>query len=185
MTAPYPAGTFAIQGVGTPITFGMDGYEGMRMQTDGKVGIGTDAPGEVLEVAGCIKHSGGTVGTSCSSDRRLKDNIEDVDFGDDTLENFLMLRPRTYVYRKNYSATFYGFIAQEVEEIDPTLLGENNSEGYKTVNYERAKWLHFKATQAIGKKLKNAEFKISELEKRNALLESYLCEKDPEAPFCL
>ena len=165
---------------------------------NGRMGIGTTTPTEKLEVNGCIKHSGGTIGTSCASDKTLKDNIEDIEFDENLIEKFLSLRPRTYVYKTDYENLYYGFIAQEVEKVDPSFLGGKNKDGKMTVNYEKIKWLHFKASQENSRQIASLKEDISELKKaedknsklidqlksENSVLKSYLCQKDKNAPFC-
>ena len=53
-----------------------------------------------------------------------------------SLDNVLKLRGVTYNWKKDADNTKlqYGFIAQEVEEVLPDLVG-TDSNGYKTVNY--------------------------------------------------
>ncbi len=128
---------------------------------------------EDVNVGGCVTYDSGTLG-SCASDRRLKDQIVDVNFTGDILSKFLELRARTYVYKSDLGRTFYGFIAQEVEEVDPSLLGERSADGFMTVNYERAKWLHFEATQEIGRKIASIEIENKELKEKNTELEEKL-----------
>lgn len=68
-----------------------------------------------------------------SSDKRLKTNINSMN---GSLDNVLKLRGVTYNWKKDADNTKlqYGFIAQEVEEVLPDLVG-TDSNGYKTVNY--------------------------------------------------
>lgn len=144
--------------------------------SSGFIGIGANLtnPTERLHVEGCIRHNNGTLGASCASDRRLKDNIEDVDFDGRELEIFLGLRPRTYFYRSDYKNTSYGFIAQEVELVDPSLMGETREGGIKTLNYERIKFLHFKASQKMAEKIVEQEREIASLKEENEDLKSRL-----------
>jgi hypothetical protein len=61
---------------------------------------------------------------SAISDRRLKENIEDLDLG---LDIIMALKPRKYDWKKesgNFGKGVRGFIAQEVEEILPDLIDE-------------------------------------------------------------
>ncbi len=160
------------------------GHEPIRLMTQGttrlyvgeannggKIGIGTTVPTEQLEVVGCIKYSGGTIGTACSSDRRLKDDIEDVNFGASALEKFTQLRPRTYVYKTNPDASFYGLIAQEVLEVDKEMVTTKEN-GYYAVDYERGKWLHFKASQEMARKIAKLERENQDLKARLERLEA-------------
>lgn len=147
--------------------------------SDGKVGIGVLAPTEVLDVSGCIKHSGGTIGSSCASDKRLKTKIKNIEFSTKDLDIFLGLVPRTYVYKKNKDSLYYGFIAQEVETLSKSLLGPSKKidrQFFKTVNYEKIKWLHFMASQNNVKSIKNLEDRVSKLEKDNEELRKIIFE---------
>lgn len=158
----------------TPIQFQTGG--GTRLyvgdgNSGGFVGVGTTAPTERLEVAGCIKHNNGTIGSACSSDRRLKDDIRDLDFGGNPLQKFMRLRPRTYVYKTNPDATYYGFIAQEVLEVDKEMVSTKDN-GYYAVDYERGKWLHFKASQEMARKIASLEEENKNLKSRLERLEA-------------
>lgn len=68
-----------------------------------------------------------------SSDARLKTNINTMT---GSLNNIMKLRGVTFNWKatSNPAQTQYGFIAQEVEEVLPALVG-TDSNGYKTVNY--------------------------------------------------
>lgn len=70
---------------------------------------------------------------SGSSDSRLKTNINTLN---SSLDNVLKLRGVTFNWKNatDNSKLQYGFIAQEVEEILPDLVG-TDSNGYKTINY--------------------------------------------------
>ena len=81
---------------------------------------------------------------SAISDRRLKENIKDLDAG---LNAILALKPRKFDWKEGFGNTgknVRGFIAQEVEEIFPDLIdewekGENHPEGeepYKSVRQD-------------------------------------------------
>ena len=62
--------------------------------------------------------NGNTIATT--SDRRIKENIEDInDAG--ALETLRLLEPKTYTYKHNtqHNSRVYGFIAQEVREVLP------------------------------------------------------------------
>jgi hypothetical protein len=81
---------------------------------------------------------------SAISDRRLKENIKDLDVG---LNAILALKPRRFDWKEGFGNTgksVRGFIAQEVEEVFPDLIdewekGENHPEGeepYKSVRQD-------------------------------------------------
>jgi hypothetical protein len=69
-----------------------------------------------------------------TSDRRLKENIETYDNARDVINN---LRGVTFNWIENGKAEI-GFIAQEVEKVEPNLVmefEEKNGESYKSVKY--------------------------------------------------
>jgi UDP-N-acetylmuramoyl-tripeptide--D-alanyl-D-alanine ligase len=103
----------------------------MYIDFNGKVGIGTIAPAYKLDVSGDINTStcfrltsGTTVGGNCTSDARLKDNIEDFNSG---LYELLGIRIRSYYFNglgeiPRTSERAVGVIAQEVEQTNPSLV---------------------------------------------------------------
>ena len=66
------------------------------------------------------------------SDEILKRDISELLYVD--IEDFKKLKPKTFSYKNDDSnRKHYGFIAQELEEIYPSLVSDNLE--YKTVNY--------------------------------------------------
>lgn len=65
-------------------------------------------------------------GDAIQSDRNLKDNIVDTT---PKLADVLKLKVRNFNFKEEYTKTHkrIGFIAQEVEEIFPSLIGETES----------------------------------------------------------
>jgi hypothetical protein len=80
---------------------------------------------EILTSGYALSVIGRAIGTSWESlsDRNLKENF--LEFGTSTLENVLALKPTQYNF-KGDSKVRYGFIAQEVQEVMPELVSENN-----------------------------------------------------------
>jgi len=78
--------------------------------------------------AGMITVSGSTGAFGSFSDFRLKENIEDLP---SQLGSIMALRPVSFDYKEEEygQKDQIGFVAQEVEEVYPDLVGEN--EGYK------------------------------------------------------
>jgi trimeric autotransporter adhesin len=146
------------------------------------VGINTQTPDERLQVAGDIKigtsgtngclknYSGaGMIGT-CSSDMRLKTNIQP--FGR-VLDRVARLQPVHFTWRANEFPTYrfgdglnVGLIAQEVEQEFPELV-QTDERGFKTVNYTELPYLTLAAVKEL--KAENDALKA-----RNAALESKL-----------
>jgi hypothetical protein len=83
----------------------------------------------------CSPNSGGVtgacIGGGCASDERLKQNIQPLA---GSLERLAKLRPVTFQWKANgdNSATYTGFIAQEVEKVFPRWV-ENRKDGYKSI----------------------------------------------------
>ena len=112
------------------------------------VGINTDTPTERLDVHGnAAFRSVGTslfkfplsidndgVLTTDASDRRLKENITDID---QSLEKVLTLRGITYNWKTDETKEQrIGLIAQEVEEVLPEVVFTNEVDGFKGVRYQ-------------------------------------------------
>ena len=104
-------------------------------------------------------------GTINTSDKRLKENIEDSDLG---LEFVNKLRPVKYNYIKDKhdGKTKYGIIAQEVQEV----LKESNNEDFAGIKdsdeYLGADYIQFvapliKSVQELSAKVKELEAKLS------------------------
>ena len=161
--------------------------------------------GSIDAINGATLTSGGV--WTDGSDRRYKENIENLSWGK---EEFMLLRPVEYNLKKT-GDHHMGFVAQEVEQIFPDLV-HTNHEGYKSLAYGLLTSILVKMTQeqqltleenermfkTMQGKLEQIEFvnnqqdrqiatlqdKIESLESENQLLKSYLCKKDPDAPFC-
>jgi hypothetical protein len=92
-----------------------------------RVGIGTTVPSEVLHVSGNILSTGDI---NSNSDIKLKTNIKTIT---DALEKVLTLRGVEFDRIDLEGRHQIGVIAQEVEEVFPDLVTENN--GIKSVSY--------------------------------------------------
>ncbi|PIK16078.1 tail fiber domain-containing protein [Halobacteriovorax sp. JY17] len=151
-----------------------DSYLAIRATSNGRVGIGTAAPSEQLEVNGNVK----AAAYLYTSDRRFKKNIATVT---DPLEKVLSLRGVFFDWRTNEFDQFnlpegkeYGFIAQEVEEVAPELVntGEN---GYKSVKYGNITSLLVEAFKSLEKKIssyfESNDKEVRELNRKIASLE--------------
>jgi hypothetical protein len=95
---------------------------------------------------------------STVSDRRLKDNFEDLAFDWNT---FSQLTPLSYTYKHdNASKRYIGMIAQDVKEIYPELINYAADEDIYTMDYSGFGVIAIKAVQ---------ELKV-ELDEKNALI---------------
>lgn len=122
-----------------------DAFPDLTVNPAGNIGIGTVSPLQRLHVNGAIRTE--TAASDCPggwtctgyfwdmsiasmiysgllarSDRRLKDEIASLD--DEDLERLKKLRPVHYIWRDPQfgEGVKYGFIAQEVEEVWPSLV---------------------------------------------------------------
>ncbi len=113
--------------LGTNYLSGDGGNEGIYVDADGNVGIGTASPSVELEIDGDV------LATSYlhSSDVRLKDSIETID----GLGIISRLRGVTYNWKKD-GAPSAGVIAQELEVVMPRAVSTGN-DGMKAVEYDQ------------------------------------------------
>lgn len=76
----------------------------------------TDNTYTLGESSGRWKQLYANTSTISTSDRNLKDNIEDLKLNDKWLEFFMMLQPKSYIFKNgNSGRTHVGFVAQDVE----------------------------------------------------------------------
>ena len=86
-------------------------------------------------------------GIACTSDERLKDNIEDLQNG--TLEKLVGLRAVTYTWAQDENSTEQvGFLAQQLESLFPQLVA-TDADGYKSVFYSQITPILTKAIQEL------------------------------------
>ena len=128
------------------------------------VADGTAAPGKnifTVNADGTAKLDGNLVQTS---DLRLKTNIATLE---NSLESVLKLRGVTFNWKKAEDGKKqYGFIAQEVEEVFPDLVG-TDSNGYKTLNYSGV-------IPVLTEAIKTQQDEIETLKNENAQLKTTL-----------
>jgi len=123
------------------IGFSTNGTERMRIDSSGNLGIGTSSPSYKLTLNGQPGANGYTAWTNYS-DARLKENI--VDFAaESVLDKVCALRPVTFNYNDKTGfdeATrqrrISGFIAQELQEVFPDMVGtvDVNGDEYLDTN---------------------------------------------------
>ncbi|MDE2026275.1 MAG: tail fiber domain-containing protein, partial [Patescibacteria group bacterium] len=124
----------------------------LYVSNNGQVGIGTTNPVDPLQVQGdirigtgsngCVKSANGSIiAGTCSSDERLKQNIQALP--NNILSKIVDLQPVTFYWRSSEFPQFgfgdqinYGLVAQQVETTLPELVEDNGPGGYKAVKYQ-------------------------------------------------
>jgi hypothetical protein len=141
-----------------------------------KVGIGTTAPSEKLQVAG----AGLATQWKTSSDVRLKKDITTID---NALDKVSVLRGVEFKWRtEEYpdkgldEGKKIGLIAQEVEKVLPEVVSTDNK-GYKSVEYANIVGVLVEAVKDL--KVQNEAFKA-----QNEALKALVCQDHPEAEIC-
>src|SRR5437660_9112630 len=128
------------------------------------VAIGTSAPATKLQVVGdirvgtsgtngCIQNfSGAPIMGTCSSDLRLKKNIQ---LFPPVLGKLIHLQPVSYEWRSDEHPEYHfgperttGLIAQEVEKDFPDMVAVDDR-GYKAVNYTQLPLLLLQAVREL------------------------------------
>ena len=135
--------------------YGLDFYTSsnlrMSVTQNGNVGIGTNTPGYMLTVAGVVAPTadnayslgGGTGnrwtavyatnGTIQTSDRRLKTNIKNLNYG---LKEVLAMQPVSYNWKdKSQPGNKIGLIAQDVKKIVPEVVTGDEAKEKLGMNY--------------------------------------------------
>jgi hypothetical protein len=153
----------------------------MTIAEGGKVGIGTTTPSEVLDVdgnarfrsignatrQGALSYTSTGVLTTNTSDLRLKTNLQPIESVLNYIEYF---KPYTFNWINDIQVNDFGFIAQDVEEIYPLLVFEN--QGMKGIHYDKLGVLAIKAIQEQQAIINKQQTQINELLQRIINLEN-------------
>lgn len=137
------------------VGIGTDPSNGDRLEVFGDIRVGTTG------VNGCLKDfSGGTIAGTCSSDEKLKKNIEPVT---GILDKFVAIDLVTYEWnaiagRKGFNQNVeqMGVLAQNVEENFADLV-VTDTDGYKQVNYSRLNLLAIEAIRELNEKIESVK----------------------------
>jgi hypothetical protein len=142
------------------------------------VGIGVTAPSYALDVKASsgddvarFQGSGGSVACTlsaangiinCSSDQRLKKDI--ISLSDSALEKVISLNPVTYHWNQEdgLGPPHAGFIAQEVQQIFPELVGVDKDTTYLTLSTVGMTPYIVKAIQELDLKIKSLDDLMTE-----------------------
>jgi hypothetical protein len=94
-------------------------------------------------------------GLGCSSDERLKTNIQDLN--NSVLDDLVKVRTVTYNWKSDPNGNqMIGFLAQDLEQYYPQLVNTDES-GYKTVNYAVMTPILTEAVRELNLKINNIE----------------------------
>lgn len=119
-----------IESDGAKFKINADGNTTLTADINNRVGIGQDNPSYKLDVSGDGRFTSDITATNfvLSSDKRLKNNIKEVD------NKHIDVNWKTFEMNSNQGQKRYGVIAQELEEVHPEFVRTNN-EGMKSVAY--------------------------------------------------
>lgn len=126
---------------------GAGGNDRITILANGNVGIGTVAPGTLLEVNGAVK----ALSFNTSSSLRYKKNII-------PLENALDIVSKLNAVRftwKNSNKTEVGLIAEEVDSILPEVVLKNEKNQPEAIDYSKLTSILISAIQELQNKLLN------------------------------
>ncbi|HAD15119.1 MAG TPA: hypothetical protein DCF33_22065 [Saprospirales bacterium] len=160
-------GPTGVNGYGARLHFGDADFAYIDEPTDNQlriqanlVGIGRIPGTNALEVEGNASKS--TAGPFvANSDARLKKNIEPLD-PETTLEKMLALRGVTYEWNddktgsKRPEGIQYGFTAQNIQDVFPTLV-EEDSKGYLQTAYSTYDAMMVESLRALNQKIKDLQ----------------------------
>ncbi|HAS40261.1 MAG TPA: hypothetical protein DCS93_07270 [Microscillaceae bacterium] len=152
---------------GSHYTFYTGISEKMRIANDGNVGIGRSNPAAKLDVGGSIAINGVV---QVSSDARLKTNIQLIEVN--AITKLTQLNGVTYQWRSDEfkdndfsKETQIGFIAQELQQVYPELVSEDN-EGYLSINYNGLIPILVEAVKDLNQQNQVLQASVANLEQR-------------------
>ncbi len=152
-----------------------DDFSKMTMTPGGNLGVGPSStnPTYTLYVNGDAGKPGGGSWTN-SSDRRLKQNIKNYEDG---LAEIQKIRPVTFQYNEisgyDTSQEYVGVIAQELQEVAPYMVSENEK-GYLDVNNSAMTYMLVNALQKQQEFILALQKDNDELRTRLEALENYM-----------
>jgi hypothetical protein len=107
----------------------------------------------------CVVDPTNSNGFSCSSDKRLKTDIQEISEAS-ALKNLLTLNPSTYRWKANPNgSTQYGFLAQNVESVFPEFVS-SGPDGYKALSTNSLIPINIAATQQLADRVKRLEKEV-------------------------
>ena len=153
------------------------------------VGIGLTAPAYTLDVVGdinvtgCYLYGGSGNYGNCSSDRRLKTNIQPFA---PVLEKVVQLRPVHFEWRTTNPPGYRfgpgessGLVAQQVEKVFPALVS-TDAKGFKRVDYGEIPLLLLEGVRELKSRNDSLRARVEEQQKQIASLSRENAAKDAE-----
>ena len=155
--------------------------DALLVTPEGDVGIGRTATTNKLEVEGEASKTtaGSWVG---NSDKRLKKDIKALN-SQDMLQQLLALQGVTYQWNDNKTGSKrpegiqYGFIAQNIQTVFPSLVAEDNL-GYLQAAYGTYDAMTVEAIRALNQKIENLDTENNQLKTQVSSLQTKLTEMD-------
>jgi len=154
--------------------------EVMRLTSQGYLGIGTSSPSYMLYVNGTAFATGAA---GQLSDIRHKKSVAPLPDG--ALPEIMRLRPVSFYWRNpiddGMRGKQMGFIAQEVENISPSIVfTQNDAEKTKGLKYNEIVALLTKAVQEQQREILALKAENDDLEKRYSRFSSYVKPREAE-----
>jgi hypothetical protein len=135
----------------------------MTMTPSGNLGIGVTAPTHQLQLSSDSAGKPGGGSWSNSSDRRLKQNVNGYHDG---LSKIQKIRPVTFQYNElsgyDTEPEYVGVIAQELQEVAPYMVSENET-GYLDVNNSAMTYMLVNAVQEQQEMIKALQEEVASL----------------------
>ncbi|MEL6190810.1 MAG: tail fiber domain-containing protein [Bacteroidota bacterium] len=148
----------------------------MSLRSNGNVGVGTEAPTQLLSVNGNAGKVGGGAWETFS-DMRIKKNVAAYTDG---LTQLMKIQPRTFQYNgkggyKDDGKTYYGIIAQEIQKVAPYMVNEVKTEDFENqLSYDGTAltYMLVNAVKEQQKEIEDQQTQIQALQEENNILKA-------------
>lgn len=129
----------------------------------------------------CYVQSGGYLNIAhCSSSRRYKENIQNYAGGLNLLKQ---LRPVTFSWKSNGQKDV-GFVAEEINEVEPLLNNYNEKGEVEGVKYAQVTTVLVNAVKEQQTQIEKLEEQIKLQKEQIELLKALVCSQNPDAAVC-
>ena len=169
---------------GGGLNFGSTGAV-MTIQDNGRVGIGTTSPDQLLSVNGNASKAGGG-SWATFSDERLKNIRGSFNAG---LKAVMQLQPIRYEYKRDNvlglrsNEEHVGLAAQAVERVIPEAVTKSEH-GYLLVNNDPIMWTMLNAIKEQQQQIEAQEQQIRSLRQQVEALRKLVCQSKSQADLC-